>query len=306
MMRTRMANLSFSSGSDVAKFAAETYARYGRWLPDIAAALLALVIGALLAQLVWALIPVPASAQWKPAPAAAVENHGDALDLNQISNAQLFGKYEPVAAVAAAETAPDTQLALTLLGIFADGRDAKSSRALIGAAGGDEKPYAIGDDISRGVTLQAIFVDRVVLSRNGKLETLRLEKDKPSSGDGGPMQAADNGGQIEGAEVQQLADIRSKMLSDPSKAQDYIRVTPVPAPSGGGQIGYRIYPGKDKSLFTAAGLRPGDVVTSVNGIPLSDPAKSLQMLSDLSQSQQLSVVIDRGGQSQTVSVSLSP
>ncbi|MDB5988520.1 MAG: gspC [Nevskia sp.] len=303
-----MATISLHSWSDIPKVATEAYARYGRWLPDIAAALAALIIGGLLAQLIWALIPTPTTAAWKPAPAASTDTRrSEPLDLNQITNAELFGKFTATPTVVAAENAPDTQLALTLLGIFADARDPKSSRALIGTAGGDEKPYAIGDDISRGVSLQAIFADRVVLSRNGRLETLRLDKDQSGSGDGLPMAAdTDDSTTVDAGEAQQLADIRTKMLTDPSKAQDYIRVQPVQSPSGNGQLGYRIYPGKDKALFSAAGLRPGDVVTAINGIPLSDPAKSLQLLSDLSQSQQLSVVIDRGGQSQTVSVSLSP
>lgn len=303
-----MATISLQNLSDIPKAAAETYARYGRWLPDIATALLVLLIGTLLAQLLWALIPTPATAAWRPAPApTANTRRSEPPDLNQIVNAELFGKYTETPTAAAAENAPDTQLALTLLGIFANGRDPKSSRALIGTGGDDEKPYAIGDDISRGVSLQAIFADRVVLSRNGRLETLRLDKDRTNSGEGlSTAAASDSGGVIDASEAQQLADIRNKMLTDPSKAQDYIRVQPVPSPSGNGQLGYRIYPGKDKALFSAAGLRPGDVVTAINGVPLNDPAKSIQLLGELSQTQQLSVVIDRGGQSQTVSVSLNP
>ena len=302
----QMASLSLNNWSDIPKVAADAYARYGRRLPDIAVALLALLLGCLLAKLFWAVMPVPQAAVWRPAPAPAPESRrSEALDLNQISNAQLFGKFESTPTAAAAETAPDTQLALTLLGIFADSRDPNSSRALIGADGGDEKPYAIGDEVTRGVTLQAIFADRVVLSRNGRLETLRLDKDQASNGDA-PAMVSEDGTSVGGEAAQQLSDIRNRMLVDPSKAQDYIRVQPVQSPSGDGMLGYRIYPGKDKALFSAAGLRPGDVVTAINGTSLSDPAKALQLLSDLSQAQQLSVVINRGGQSQTVSVSLNP
>lgn len=305
-----MASLSPQTLSTFPKLAAEAYLRHGRRLPDIAAALLALIIGALAAHLVWTLVPAPRAALWRPAPVEAGNGHrAQPLDLGSITGAALFGKYEaPAANAAAAANAPDTQLALTLLGIFADSRDPKDSRALIGAAGGDEKPYSIGDDISRGVTLQAIFADRVVLSRNGRLETLRLDKDQPGSDATASAVAQDSGGEtdLSANAAQQLADIRGKMLADPSKAQDYIRVQPVPGANGGGQEGYRIYPGRDRGLFAAAGLQPGDLVTQVNGIPLSDPAKSLQLLSDLSQSSQLSVVIERGGLSQTVNVSLGP
>ena len=96
------------------------------------------------------------------------------------------------------------------------------------------------------------------------------------------------------------------MLSNPSKAQDYIRVQPAPDASGNGQLGYRIFPGRDQTVFKAAGLHPGDVVTSVNGVQLDDPAKSLQLLSDLSQANQVTLTVQRGGESQTVNVNLSP
>jgi general secretion pathway protein C len=74
----------------------------------------------------------------------------------------------------------------------------------------------------------------------------------------------------------------------------------------GGQLkGYRVYPGKDRSAFTAAGLRPGDLVTSVNGVQLDDPAKALQMLGDLGQAGQVNLVVERGGQSQNISINLT-
>jgi len=303
-----MASLSSQDFSAFPKMAAEAYSRHGRWLPDIAALILVMFIGTQLADLVWALMPQPASMSWKPAPVTVTTHHAEPLDISAITSAQLFGHATTTNTTAAAVAAPDTQLALTLLGIFADGRDPKFSRALIGAAGGDEKPYAIGDEITRGVTLQTIFPDRVVLSRNGQLETLRLEKDQASASSGAPATAVADvgpaGDSSAASSIQALDQIRSQLLSDPSKAQDFIRIQPVN--TDGGLHGYRIYPGKDHSLFNNAGLKPGDVVTSVNGVSLDDPAKSLQLLSDLSKAQQLSLVIDRGGQSQTVSLSLSP
>lgn len=283
-------------------------ARYGRFLPELTNLVLVLVIARLAASLVWALVPVPDSARWRPAPAAAPRVAAKpGVDLGAIANAHLFGQYtapaEPMLADLAA--APDTNLNLTLLGILSNGRNDKDrgSRALIAAQGGDEKPYSVGDDVARGVQLQAIFPDRVILLRGGKLETLRLDKDNPGSSLLGspvgnelaPSPAA------EGATAS-LASIRTEVLADPSKVANYIRVQPVN--SGNGLSGYRIYPGRDRSVFAAAGLRPGDVVTSVNGVQLNDPTRSLQLLSDLSQNSQINLTIDRGGQQQNFSINL--
>ena len=276
------------------------YQRYARWLPAAVDVVLAILIARVLAGLVWALVPAPA-ASWQPAPvAAAAQDPSAQLDLNRISAAQLFGQYQAKTALSTLATAPDTSLNLTLLGILANGHNKASSRALI-SGNGEEKPYAIGDTVAPGAVLTAIFPDRVVLWHNGQPETLRLDKSQPNSA-APPIAVAENAGEG-GAES--LGQIRQQMLANPAKAQDYIRVQPAAGASGNGQIGYRIYPGRDRAVFNDAGLRPGDVVTSINGVSLDDPAKSLQLLSDLSNASQVTLTIQRGGETQTVNVNLS-
>jgi general secretion pathway protein C len=289
--------------SNLPKTLAPLYQRYARWLPAALDLLLAALIARLLAQLIWALVPAPAAAAWHAAPVqAAAPDPSSRVDLGRISSAQLFGLYQAPAnpALDKIKSAPDTQLPLTLLGILANSKEKSRSRALI-SSGSDEKPYSVKDAVTAGVTLTAIFVDRVVLSRNGQLETLRLDKDQPSSNDA-PLAVASSG---DDSAATSLAQIRAQMLANPAKAQDYIRVQPAPSPTGNSQMGYRIYPGRDHSVFTAAGLRPGDVVTSINGVQLDDPAKSLQLLSDLSQANMVTLTVQRGGETQTVNVNLS-
>lgn len=296
-----MATLTLQDWSALPRTLAPLYQRYGRWLPAVVDVILVLILARILAGLVWALVPAPAAAAWKPAPAAA--GPVERVDIEAINSAQVFGQYQAPAAPGAQEiaSAPDTQLALTLLGILANHFDNSASRALI-AGGNDEKPYAIGDEIATGVVLKAIFADRVVISRGGRLETLRLDKDKPSSAEF--VQAAPPPGG-EGGGNESLASIRQQMLANPAKAQDYIRIQPAPAPGGSGQMGYRIYPGRDRSVFNDAGLHPGDVVTAVNGVQLTDPAKSLQLLSELSNASQVSLQVQRGGDTQTININLN-
>lgn len=284
-------------------FAGQFRERYGRWLAPAATVLLVLAVGWALARLVWSLVPAPESAQWRPAPASVPQaGQSSGADIEAIVNARLFGVYQaPVNPSAAAlSSAPDTRLNLTLLGILA-GVGASDSRALIGQQSGEEMPYSIGQDIVAGVSLQAIFPDRVILSRNGALETLRLDKDSPSASAAQPVMQADSGS--EGGAP--LAQIREQILQDPSKAGEFIRVQPAAA-AGGGTKGYRIYPGKDRALFTSSGLRPGDLVTAVNGIQLDDGQKALQTLNDLKAAGSVTLTLERGGQTQTVNLSLQP
>lgn len=276
------------------KTLSQGYERHVRWLIPAVQVLLLIAISIAAAKLVWSLVPTPQSARWRPAPvqvAGSSQETGPKLDL--ILGARLFGVYQPQASNL--DSAPDTSLNLTLLGIFAGTRK-EESRALIGQPNGDEQPYSIGQDVVNGVNLQAIFTDRVVLSRNGQLETLRLDKDKPSAAFVGDSSPAQNG-------APSLGQVRQELLADPNKAAEYIRIQPVNA--NGQMKGYRVYPGQNQTLFNNAGLRPGDLVTSVNGIQLDDTQKAMQMLSDLSKAGSASVVIDRGGQSQTINVNFN-
>lgn len=278
------------------KTLSQGYERHVRWLIPAVQVLLLIAIAIAAARLIWSLVPTPASARWQPAPVQAsnsTQESGPKLDV--ILGARLFGVYQPQAANL--DAAPDTSLNLTLLGIFAGTRK-EESRALIGQPSGDERPYSIGQDVVNGVNLQAIFADRVVLSRNGQLETLRLDKDKPSAGfTGDGAQSTSTGG------ATTLGQVRQELLADPNKAAEYIRVQAV---SASGQMkGYRVYPGQNQTLFNNAGLRPGDLVTSVNGVQLDDTQKAMQMLSDLSKAGSANLVVDRGGQSQTINVSFN-
>jgi len=285
--------------------AVRAYEKHGHWLRTAGLLVLTATIAKLAAQFVWLWVPVPESAQWKPAPVAASGTATSAPkgpDAQLIASAHLFGDYQAPAdaSLDRMEKAPDTRLNLTLLGILAADQD-KGSRALIADGGGDEKPYSVGDKVPGGVKLQAIFPDRVILSRDGQLETLRLDKEKaPSSLQANAAPASSPPSTVSDETTEMLAKVREQLLQDPSKAADYIRVQP--ANVNGEQRGYRIYPGRDRSLFNNAGLRPGDIVTSLNGTPLSDPAQALQMLADVSHSPTLSLTIERGGVQQNVVV----
>lgn len=292
--------------NDFPRALTQVWDRHGARLPALAAAVAALLLARLLAEFVVLWLPVPQSAAWRPAPAALSgpsarpEATGPNADL--IASAHVFGEYQAVGSVAAdqMDKAPDTRLNLTLLGIFAADREGQS-RALISTQEGDEKPYSINQDVVGGVKIQAIFPDRVILSRNGQLETLRLDKDRQNAI---ASESAVGATPTAGTDTSQmLGKIREQLLNDPSKAADYIRVQP--ANVGGQQRGYRIYPGRDRSVFNGAGLRPGDLVTSVNGNPLDDPSKALQMLGDMSQARTLNLMVERGGTQQPITVNLN-
>ncbi len=60
--------------------------------------------------------------------------------------------------------------------------------------------------------------------------------------------------------------------------------------------GFKLSEIQDGSIFQQMGLADGDVVTSVNGQPLTDPSQAMQLLNSLRDSQRVGVTITRGGQ----------
>lgn len=284
------------------------YERYGRALPGLVELVLVVLLAHTAASLAWKLIPAPEDAGWKAPIASRASAKSFAApqgpNVEGIAAAHLFGEYQAPADPVLSElsAAPDTRLDLTLLGILSATAE-RGSRALIGSSNGDEKPYAVGDDVVRGVSLQAIFPDRVILSRAGQLETLRLNKDAATPLAAVAASTESDSGAVGADTTAMLSTIRQELLNDPTKAAEYIRVQPA---SNGGQLrGYRLYPGRNRNAFTAAGLRPGDLVTQVNGIQLNDANTALQMLGQLSQANSLTVVVERGGEPQTLSVNFN-
>jgi general secretion pathway protein C len=66
--------------------------------------------------------------------------------------------------------------------------------------------------------------------------------------------------------------------------------------------GYRVYPGRDRRRFAALGLRPGDLVTEINGTPLNDLQKGMETFRSLGNASQIVVTIERGSTSMVLTL----
>ena len=64
--------------------------------------------------------------------------------------------------------------------------------------------------------------------------------------------------------------------------------------------GFQVNVGSDDPAVAAAGLRDGDVVVSINGVSVSDWEQFEDLAYDLPQLGQASIVVERDGQTQTL------
>ena len=276
-----------------------------RLLVPLCTALLIIGIAWQLAGVTWILLPgerLEDISSEAPRQVVAEVAAAPSRDYSALIDAHLFGTAPeaPVAAptsTAMLDDAPETSLSIKLTGVQAY-PDAAIGQAIIDGGRGQEKTYQVGDQIdgASGATLHAVLADRVILSRAGRLETLRLPREPSSRG---PATASSRV-PLPTATAAPTSSIRDVISENASRITDIIRVAP--HLEGGQMIGFRINPGRDRSRFEAFGFQPGDVVVDVNGTVLDDPSRGLQIFEALGEATQASVTVLREGTPQVLTI----
>jgi len=263
--------------------------------PRIATWALALALGVQAALIVTNLAGAArAPRQGGPAPAHSGASHS--VDVAAITNAHLFGA-APVEAANAqdAANAPRSNIPLVLTGIIA-GDDPQNGLAILGQNAASAKVYAVGDNVPGGAKIHSVYGDRVVIERDGHLESLVLPR-QVQAGAPPPSAAALQ------TESPVLDRMRRMINEDPGLMADIMRPQPVFAQ--GKQKGYRVYPGRNRQAFTRLGLHPGDLVTAINGTPLDDPARGQEIFRTLGSSSEAHITVVRSGQQQDVTLNMA-
>jgi general secretion pathway protein C len=226
--------------------------------------------------------------------AAASRVQRPTVDIAAITNTHLFG-VAPTAAGAGDANAPQTRMPLVLTGVIA-ANDPRGGLAILGPSVSATQVYAVGDNIPGGARLHAVLADHVLLERDGRIEALALPRQL--SGPSAPPPS------LYAAPTQPVLErMRELVTRDPGIIGDIMR--PEPVFVGAKQQGFRVYPGRDPEMFLQLGLRPGDLVTAIDGQPLNDPARGEEILRTLGASSEARVTILRNGQQQDLTLDLA-
>ncbi|HHH47603.1 MAG TPA: type II secretion system protein GspC [Gammaproteobacteria bacterium] len=295
------------------------------WLPRLAvlaqdrrlAALVTLLLVVLLAKalagLTWTLLPsseaetdgalLPGAVPVRARPASAK------VSASSIERLHLFGEAAKAVPKPAPKVvdAPDTRLNLKLRGVLASSNPA-IARAIIADGKGQEDAYAVDDKLPGNAVLKEIHADRILLEYRGQLETLRLPKEASAQASTRSVNGGRRNGRSAAAISASSADTgvllrqyRDALSTDPQSVMDLVRAEPVRDRATGKLKGYRIRPGRDRQLLSRFGLRAGDVVTAINGIPMDNPLKALELMRDVSNLSQISLEVERNGSPQSFS-----
>lgn len=239
-----------------------------------------------LARLLWAVVtPVGAYGPWEGRQAQL---------LSPAARAALFSSFDPFFRAGMADQsggAVVTSLALTLHGIRVNEGSGLGS-AIIAGPDGLQNSFAVGDEIMPGVVLKGVAFDHVSIDRGGSQEQLFLDQtaDAPVAT---PVDAATDTSPASAT----LADSPGATPTADAIRRD---VGAAPRMQGGRVTGVVLT--SRGPAFAAAGFQPGDIVTAVNGQPVSSDIQALQRL--IIPGARLSFQVERGASTASINLIL--
>lgn len=301
-----------------------------RRLRMVLLALLALWAVLAVSKLVWALLPVTESAAQTPGSVINAVSLSPAgarvvpVDLNRMVAWHLFGRAgapdqvvlepeltaAPNAREGIEDGARETRLQLKLRGIVASTEDGlghaiiehKSKQAI----------YAVEDKLplSGKVVLAKVMPRQIVLDNGGTYELLVLYDDSKLDAAGISAPAAKRNSSKEpqvdrrsDAKTTDLAlSYRERLYENPQSLVEVVNVSAVR--DGGTLSGYKVNPGKDREQFEQLGFKPGDLVTTINGVSLDNPANTMVLYNSMRTAGEVVIELERQGQPMTLSVNL--
>lgn len=237
----------------------------------------------------------------------------------KVSNLELFGKLQEAASVPEVIDAPETKLNLELQGVFI-AEDSRESTAIIAQKGRTGELFEIGERLPGNATLAAVNQDHVLIRRGTRMEKLMFSdsdfrlagtaesgtRTTPAAGsrttgqeqlerirDRIRQRSSASGGRVIEQDSSSARDslqrYKERLQSDPSGTLSELGISPV---ADGESKGYRVG-AEAGSTFKQSGLRPGDVILSVNGRPVGVATSDSALIDQVMASSRVRVEVQR-------------
>ena len=267
--------------------------------PTYLSFLLAALIAVELARVAISLLGGPVKSPQPVVARAAPAQQRAGVDVQSVVAAHLFGVATVDPASQDPGNAPLSSANLVLAGTIAS-QDPKRGVAII-SDGGPSKVYSVGDNVN-GAKLHSVYLDHVILDRAGVLETLVLPRLLAAGSHAAPIVRRT------GADPRTVAavdNIRRLVQQDPGLLDQVMRTVASYDNNAGKLRGFRAYPGRNRTIFAKLGLKPGDLVTAINGTPLDDPQHSQEVFNTIQSSDHVTVTVERGGQKQDITLNIA-
>lgn len=174
------------------------------------------------------------------------------------------------------------------------GRNHLEGYADIGVAVQSPQTYRAGALLANGARIEEIYSDYVVLARDGHHARLYVEGKAPADYQPSPLLTA-TVLQVGGAPAAATAVADSQ-----ESLTNVIRLTPVY--DGAALAGLQVFGNDQSDAFHRLGLEAGDRIQSIDGAPVRDVAEAMGSLRHLTEGQSMTVVVERAGHQETLSL----
>jgi general secretion pathway protein C len=266
--------------------------RVRQWLPGVLNGGILLLLAASLAQWTWLVVKPPLAPLVLAPPTSSPSQN--AFSLQPLLAAHLFGQVSQELRGGRLENLPISSLNLVLTGVIAS---ASGGYALISVNGQAQEPFGVGQTVTDNAILQAVYPDRVVIQRNGVLESLMLEGAEKSPTEQWVAPSVASRPPAASANIVRETGVNHYMvereqITAQMRTPDFLRqATMIPSKGGGFQV-QQIQAG---SLYEKLGLRAGDVIKAVNGQPINSAEDAIRLYQQMPDIGAVQMEITRGG-----------
>lgn len=216
--------------------------------------------------------------------------------LRKLLGAHLFGEAE----ASSVDTPSAASVSWVLSGVIAT-NNPEHGYAIISDAAHQSKLWAIGSHLPGERELYRVFADHIVLRVEGRYESLALPRER-SGQEGSAMVAAISSPSAgSGADDHEPPELSRKIDLDhyrpPTSAEQWF--SSIMPSAEGGEL--EIHPpGRAQKKY---GLQPGDVLTAINGQPVTDAGGANAALAEITGGA-FNLTVSRGGQTEVIAVSV--
>lgn len=221
-----------------------------------------------------------------------VEGRGPPTRIEVVPDRTVFGRFD--AFFRSAPTAAGIDLAQAGYRLFGVRTGPAPSAILLGPDG-RQMSHGLGDTVGPDVTLIAVAADHVILRQGGRDHRLTFSDEPPPTPDAPPPETVS-------LSPDAAAAAAAMGISPPT--QDVYGAALRPQVRDGRVEGYVWRRGAQGGALSAAGLREGDVIVSVNGEAMQTDERVGELSQALASGDPVMIQYRRGGQ--TYNVTLAP
>lgn len=246
-------------------------------------------------------------AEYKVIAAKPLQQNQSKARLNSVSRLHLFGLSQGNAK-ASKVNITKTKLRLALKGVFASTNPLQAFAIIAQSVSAPGRTFKVGERLPSGAVLHEVRATEVILSRNGRLESLALPRKTLNNI---PIVTSRNSTSRQRSvrtmpNNLRLRKIRDTFKKSPQKFMEKARLEPVISRVDGSTEGYT-FNHNDPLVMRSLGLQPSDVITAINGISITNNASGAfeQLKTSADNGTPLSLDFMRKGIPQTVNVQMS-